>query len=69
VITGTLPDLSREDAKARIEEAGGKVASAVSRKTNYVLAGADAGSKLKKAQELNIAILDEEKLLKLLKGE
>ncbi len=50
VITGTLPDLSREDAKAKIEEAGGKVAAAVSRKTSYVLAGEDAGSKLKKAQ-------------------
>jgi DNA ligase (NAD+) len=67
VITGTLPDLSREDAKAKIESAGGKVASAVSRKTNYVLAGEDAGSKLKKAQELNLAIIDEPKLLQMLK--
>ncbi len=66
VITGTLPDLSREDAKTKIEAAGGKVASAVSRKTNYVLAGEDAGSKLKKAQELNIAIINEEQLLKML---
>ncbi len=66
VITGTLPDLSREDAKAKIEAAGGKVASAVSRKTSYVLAGEDAGSKLKKAQELSIAIIDEAQLLKML---
>ena len=69
VITGTLPELSREEAKAKIEEAGGKVAAAVSRKTSYVLAGEDAGSKLKKAQELNIAIIDEGRLLELLKGE
>jgi DNA ligase (NAD+) len=68
VITGTLPDLSREEAKARIEEAGGKVAAAVSKKTNYLLAGEDAGSKLKKAQELNVAIIDEGKLVELLKG-
>jgi len=66
VITGTLPGLSREDAKAKLEEAGGKVASAVSRKTSYVLAGEDAGSKLKKAQELNVAIIDEAGLLKML---
>ena len=66
VITGTLPDLSRDDAKAKIEAAGGKVASAVSRKTNYLLAGEDAGSKLKKAQELGIAIMDEEQLLTIL---
>jgi len=66
VITGTLPDLSREDAKAKIEEAGGKVAAAVSRKTNYVLAGEDAGSKLKKAQELGIEVIDEAKLLEML---
>jgi DNA ligase (NAD+) len=68
VITGTLPALSREEAKAKIEAASGKVASAVSRKTNYVLAGEDAGSKLKKAQELNIAIIDEEHFLKMLQG-
>ena len=63
VITGTLPDLSREDAKAKIEAAGGKVAAAVSRKTNYLLAGEDAGSKLKKAQELGVKIVDEAWLL------
>ncbi len=66
VITGTLPDLTREAAKEKIEEAGGKVAAAVSRKTNYLLAGEDAGSKLKKAQELSIPVIGENELLKLL---
>ena len=66
VLTGTLPTLSRDDAKARIEAAGGKVAGSVSKKTHYVVAGADAGSKLAKAQELGIAILDEAQLLGLL---
>jgi DNA ligase (NAD+) len=69
VITGTLPDLSRDEAKERIETAGGKVAAAVSRKTSFVLAGEDAGSKLKKAQELNVAIIDEARLLKMLEKE
>jgi DNA ligase (NAD+) len=66
VITGTLTELTREDAKAKIEAAGGKVASAVSRKTNYVLAGEDAGSKLKKAQELGVAVIDEAGLLEMI---
>jgi len=66
VITGTLPGLTRDEAKAEIEAAGGKVASAVSRKTSYVLAGEDAGSKLKKAQELGVAIVDEVQLLGML---
>jgi DNA ligase (NAD+) len=66
VLTGTLPNLSREDAKARIEAAGGKVSGSVSKKTNYVVAGEEAGSKLDKAQELKIPILDEAGLLKLL---
>jgi DNA ligase (NAD+) len=63
VITGTLPNLSREDAKRLIETAGGKVSGSVSRKTNYVVAGEDAGSKLTKAMELEIKILTEDQLL------
>jgi DNA ligase (NAD+) len=66
VLTGTLPGLTREDAKARIEEKGGKVAGSVSRKTSYVVAGADSGSKLQKAVELDIPVLDEAGLLKLI---
>ena len=66
VLTGTLPNLSREDAKARIEAAGGKVSGSVSKKTNYVVAGEEAGSKLDKAHELKIPVLDEAGLLELL---
>jgi DNA ligase (NAD+) len=68
VLTGTLPNLSREEAKAMIEAAGGKVAGSVSKKTNYVVAGADAGSKLDKAQELKVPVLDESGLLNLLQS-
>ena len=66
VLTGTLPTLKREDAKAMIEAAGGKVAGSVSKKTSYVVAGADAGSKLDDAQRLGVAVLDEAEFLNLL---
>ena len=69
VLTGTLPTLGRDEAAALIEAAGGKVAGSVSKKTSYVVAGSDAGSKLAKAQELGLAILDEAGLLQLLKAE
>ncbi len=65
VLTGTLPMLTREEATAKIEALGGKVTGSVSKKTDYVLAGADAGSKLTKAQELGVKILDEAEFLKL----
>ena len=66
VLTGTLPTLSRDDAKDRIEAAGGKVSGSVSKKTHYVVAGAEAGSKLEKATELGITVLDEAALLQML---
>jgi DNA ligase (NAD+) len=69
VLTGTLPTLKREDAKERIEAAGGKVVGSVSSKTHYVVAGEDAGSKLDKARGLGVAILDEAGLLAMLNGE
>jgi len=67
VLTGTLPTMSRDEAKERIESAGGKVSGSVSKKTGYVVAGADPGSKFTKAQELGVTILDEAGLLELLK--
>ena len=66
VLTGTLPTLSREQAKDILEKAGAKVAGSVSAKTDYVVAGADAGSKLEKAQQLGVAVIDEAQLLQLL---
>ncbi|MBO6209422.1 MAG: NAD-dependent DNA ligase LigA, partial [Schwartzia sp.] len=66
VVTGTLPTLSRNDAKSLIEANGGKAAGSVSRKTDYVLAGEAAGSKLTKAQELGIPVIDEAEFLKLI---
>ena len=66
VLTGTLPTLGREEAKALLENAGAKVAGSVSKKTDYVVAGAEAGSKLEKAQQLNVAVIDEAQMLAML---
>jgi DNA ligase (NAD+) len=68
VITGTLPTLGRDAAKALIENAGGKVAGSVSKKTSFVLAGTEAGSKLEKAQELGVAVVDEAVFREMLDG-
>jgi len=68
VLTGTFPTLKREDAKALLEAAGAKVAGSVSKKTDYVVAGAEAGSKLDKANELGVAVLDEGGMLALLES-
>lgn len=66
VLTGALPNLSREDAKAKIEAAGGRVSGSVSKKTQYVVAGEDAGSKLDKARELGVKVIDEAELVRML---
>jgi DNA ligase (NAD+) len=68
VLTGTLPTLTREEATAKIEAAGGKVSGSVSKKTDFVLAGAEAGSKLDKAKDLGVKILSEAEFLEMCEG-
>lgn len=68
VLTGTLPTLSRDAAKDMLEAAGAKVSGSVSKKTSYVVAGEEAGSKLAKAEELGVPVLDEAGMLALLAG-
>jgi DNA ligase (NAD+) len=68
VLTGTLSSLTRDEAKAHIEKAGGKVAGSVSRKTSYVVAGEEAGSKLDKARELGVPVIGQEELLNMTEG-
>jgi DNA ligase (NAD+) len=62
VLTGTLAHFTRDEAKKMIEDAGGKVTGSVSKKTDYVVAGADAGSKLDKAKELGVTVIDEKEM-------
>ena len=69
MLTGTLPTLGRDTAKDMLEAAGAKVSGSVSKKTSYVVAGAEAGSKLAKAEELGVPVLDEAGMLALLSGE
>ena len=69
VITGTLPTLSRAEATAHIEGAGGRVGSSISKKTTALVAGDDAGSKLEKAKELGVEVIDEAELVKRVRGE
>lgn len=68
VLTGTLPTLTREQAKSMLESAGAKVTGSVSKKTDYVLAGEAAGSKLTKAEDLGITVIDEKQMLEMLGG-
>ena len=63
MLTGTLPNMTRDEAKALIEKNGGKTSGSVSKKTTYVLAGEEAGSKLTKAQQLGVAVIDERQFL------
>ena len=69
MVTGTLPGFSRREAEEAIRAAGGHPAGSVSKKTDYVVAGENAGSKLAKAQELGVAVLDEDAFRRLLAGE
>jgi len=66
VLTGTLPSLTRDQAKEMLEKVGAKVAGSVSKKTDFLLAGADSGSKLEKANELGVRVIDEQELMNLL---
>jgi len=66
VLTGTMADLTREEAKARIEAAGGRVSGSVSKKTSYLVAGEEAGSKLEKAKELKVPVIEQAQLLAML---
>ena len=68
VLTGTLPTYARDEAKARIEEAGGKIMRSVSKKTNFVVAGEEAGSKLDKARSLGVKVISEHELMAMLKA-
>jgi DNA ligase (NAD+) len=68
VLTGTLQHFTRDEAKKLIEDAGGKVSGSVSKKTDYVVAGQEAGSKLDKARELQVAVIGEKEMEELVKG-